>query len=244
MKVHDEGKKPLIRIFIVLLLINITTFYFLPNTLFTVIILSVSLILFAMSINFYKKPNRVYKGDLHGLVNAPTDGRVVAIEKVFEKDFFQEERIKISIFMSFFNAHSNWIPVSGKVIHLSHADGNFHAAYLPKSSTENEHTNILIQTPEYGTILTKQIAGAVARRIVTYVNEGDEVHIGSPLGFIKLGSRMDIFLPLNSEVLVNIGEEVLSNVTFLARLFKVDTNTTAYKKKGYYRSIKNEKTYS
>ncbi|HBT86212.1 MAG: phosphatidylserine decarboxylase family protein [Fermentimonas sp.] len=222
MAVHEEGKKPLIRIFICLFLINVITFYFLPNTLFSVIILTLSLVLFAMSVNFYKKPNREYKGDLHGLVNSPTDGRVVVIERVFEKDFFKEERIQISIFMTFFNAHSNWIPVSGKITHVSHVPGNFYAAYLPKSSSENEHSNILIETPEHGSILTKQIAGAIARRIVTYVKEGEDVHIGSPLGFIKLGSRMDIFLPLNSEILVNIGEEVRANVTFLARLIKED----------------------
>lgn len=220
MAIHNEGKKPLIRIFIVLLLINVVITYFLPDTLFAVIVLAVSLILFGLSINFYKKPNREYKGDLHGLVNAPTDGRIVAIEKVFEKDFFNDERIQISIFMTFFNAHSNWIPVSGKIVHCSHVPGNFYAAYLPKSSTENEHSNILIETPEHGTILTKQIAGAIARRIVTYVKEGEIVHIGSPLGFIKLGSRMDIYLPLDSEILVNIGEEVRANVTFLARLTK------------------------
>jgi phosphatidylserine decarboxylase len=222
MAVHEEGKKPLIRIFICLFLINVITFYFLPNTLFSVIILTLSLVLFAMSVNFYKKPNREYKGDLHGLVNSPTDGRVVVIERVFEKDFFKEERIQISIFMTFFNAHSNWIPVSGKITHVSHVPGNFYAAYLPKSSSENEHSNILIETPEHGSILTKQVAGAIARRIVTYVKEGEDVHIGSPLGFIKLGSRMDIFLPLNSEILVNIGEEVRANVTFLARLIKED----------------------
>lgn len=220
MKVHEEGRKPLIRMFISILLINVLMFYFLPNTLFSVIILGLSLILFAMSVNFYKKPNREYKGDLHGLVNAPTDGKIVAIEKVFEKDFFNDERIQVSIFMSLFNAHSNWIPVTGEIIHLSHIDGNFKAAYLPKSSTENEHTRIVIKTPEHGTILTKQIAGALARRIVTYVKEGEVVHIGSPLGFIKLGSRMDIFLPLNCELLVNIGEDVTANETFIARLTK------------------------
>jgi phosphatidylserine decarboxylase len=154
-------------------------------------------------------------------VNAPTDGRIVTIEKVLENEFLHDERIKISIFMSLFNAHANWVPVTGKVIHQSHVDGNFHAAFLPKSSTENEHSNILIETPEYGTILTKQIAGAMARRIITYIKEGQDVHIGSPLGFIKLGSRMDIYLPLDSEVMVEIGEEVRANVTFLARLNKL-----------------------
>jgi len=216
--IHREGKSPLARIFGVLLVINLTLFLCVPKMLLTTIVFGASLILFAMAVNFYKSPNRVYKGDLHWLVNAPTDGRVVVIEKVFEKNFFNEERIQVSIFMSFFNAHSNWIPVSGKITHLSHVEGNFRAAYLPKSSHENEHSNIVIETPEHGTILTKQIAGAVARRIITYVKEGEEVHIGSPLGFIKLGSRMDIYLPVDSEILVELGDEVRANITFLARL--------------------------
>src|SRR5690554_514850 len=219
--IHKEGKAPLIKILSVLLVINITLFFCLPNTLLTVIVFGISLVLFAMALNFYKRPHRVYKGDLHGLVNAPTDGKVVVIEKVFEKEFFNEERIQVSIFMSFFNAHSNWVPVSGKITHLSHVEGNFRAAYLPKSSHENEHTNIVIETPEHGAILTKQIAGAVARRIITYVEKEEEVHIGSPLGFIKLGSRMDIYLPVDSEILVDLGEEVRANVTFLARLSQV-----------------------
>ena len=219
-EIHKEGKAPLIRILVVLILFNTASFMLFPDTIFTVLLLGVSIAFFATALNFYKQPERTYKGDLHGLVNAPTDGRIVVIEKVFEKEFFQEERIQISIFMSLFNAHSNWVPVSGKITHYSHVAGNFYRAYLPKSSHENEHTNILIETPEHGTILTKQIAGAVARRIVTYVEEGDDLHIGSPLGFIKLGSRMDIFLPLDSEILVSMGEEVRANITFLARLNK------------------------
>lgn len=218
LRIHKEGKSAVIKIGIVLIIINGVFLYILTNTIFTAILLGLSLLLYAMALNFYRHPNRTYKGDLHGLVNAPTDGKVVVIEKVFEKEFFNDERIQVSIFMSFFNAHSNWIPVTGKITHFSHVEGNFHAAYLPKSSHENEHTNILIETPDHGVILTKQIAGAVARRVVTYVKEGDEVHIGSPLGFIKLGSRMDIFLPPDSEILVELGEEVHANVTFLARL--------------------------
>ena len=221
MKVHKEGKTPLINIFIILLLINIITIYFFSDTIFSKTTFIISLILFATSVNFYKSPERIYKGELHGLVNSPTDGKIVAIEKIHEKKFFNDERIQVSIFMSLFNAHSNWIPVSGKVTHFSHINGNFHAAFLPKSSSENEQTNILIETPEHGTILTKQIAGAVARRIVTYVDEGDEVHIGSPLGFIKLGSRIDVILPKNSELMVNIGDEVRANNTFIARLEKI-----------------------
>ena len=220
MKIHREGKSILIYMLIILSVINLTVLYFAPNSLLLVIVFSISIILYVLMLNFYKKPKRVYGGKLHGMVNAPTDGKIVVIEKVFENKFFNEERIQISIFMSFFNAHSNWMPVTGKIIHSSHVDGNFHAAYLPKSSHENEQSNIVIQTPNHGAILTKQIAGAVARRIVTYVREGEDYHIGSPLGFIKLGSRMDIFLPLDSEIIVKIGDEVRANETFLARLPK------------------------
>lgn len=223
LRIHKEGKSALLKIGVVLIVINVALLVFSRNMLVAPIMAVLSLIVFVMALNFYRHPNRTYKGDLHGLVNVPTDGKVVVIEKVFEKEFFNDERIQISIFMSFFNAHSNWIPVSGKITHFSHVDGNFHAAFLPKSSHENEHTNILIETPNHGTILTKQIAGAVARRVITYVKEGDEVHIGAPLGFIKLGSRMDIFLPIDSEVLVELGEDVYANSTFLARLTQHST---------------------
>lgn len=220
MKIHKEGHSILVKSFIIIVLINGLMFYFFPNTVGTLAVFAVSFILFAMMLNFYRKPDRQYEGDLVGLVNAPTDGKVVVIEKVFEKEFFNDERIQISIFMSFFNAHANWMPVTGKIIHAAHVDGNFHAAYLPKSSHENEHSNILIETPDGERILTKQIAGAVARRIVTYVREGETHHIGSPLGFIKLGSRMDIFLPTDSEIIVKVGDEVRANENFLARLTK------------------------
>ena len=217
-EIHKEGKAPLIRVFSVLLIGNIASFLLFPNKLFTLLLLVISIVIFAITLNFYKQPNRTYEGDLHGLVNAPADGRIVAIEKVFENNFFHEERIQISIFMSLFNAHSNWAPVTGKITHYSHVGGNFHRAFLPKSSIENEHSNIVIETPNHGIILVKQIAGAMARRIVTYVKEGEELPIGSPLGFIKLGSRMDVFLPSNSKILVSMGEEVRANITFLAQL--------------------------
>lgn len=216
--IHKEGKPVLAKMFIVLLLLNGVLFVCHPNRWLPITVLVISIVLFVITLYFYRILRRVYKGDLHGLVNAPTDGKVVVIEKMFEKQFFNEERIQVSIFMSLFNAHANWMPVSGKITHLSHVAGNFRGAHLPKSSHENEHTNIIIETPNHGTILTKQIAGAIARRIITYVKEGEEVTIGSPLGFIKLGSRMDIFLPVDSEIAVKLGEQVQANVTILARL--------------------------
>lgn len=216
--IHKEGKRALLITTVVLTLLNGCMYFFFPESVCTFVLLVISLILYLMMINFYKKPKRTYQGDLLHYVNAPTDGKVVAIEKTVVKDYFNEERIQISIFMSFFNAHSNWMPVTGKVVHCSHQKGNFYAAYLPKSSVENERSDILIETPDGQRVLTRQIAGAVARRIVTYVQQGGYYHIGEPLGFIKLGSRMDVFLPLDSEVLVQIGDEVRANETLLGRL--------------------------
>ena len=145
----------------------------------------------------------------------------MVIEKVFENKFSTKNAFRYP-----YSCRSSTLTQIGFLLAenntLSHVDGNFRAAYLPKSSHENEHTNIVIETPDHGKILTKQIAGAVARRIISYVKEGDEVHIGSPLGFIKLGSRMDIYLPVDSEILVDLGEEVRANITFLARLSKVE----------------------
>ena len=120
--------------------------------------------------------------------------------------------------MTIFNAHSNWIPVTGKITHVSHQRGRYMAAYLPKSSTENERSTIVIETPDGHEILSRQIAGALARRIVTYVKAEQICYIGDPLGFIKFGSRMDIFLPVDSEILVKLGDEVRANNTFIANL--------------------------
>ena len=223
MLIHKEGRRAVLVTLIILVLLNGLMYRFLPKNILTFLVLAVSVILYALMLNFYKKPKRVYQGDLLGYVNAPTDGKVVVIEKVFEKKYFNEERIQVSIFMSFFNAHSNWMPVTGKVIHYSHQKGNFYAAYLPKSSTENERSNVLIETPDGQQVLARQIAGAVARRIVTYVKEGEFYHIGEPLGFIKLGSRMDVFLPVDSEILVQVGDEVRANETLLARLPQITT---------------------
>lgn len=218
MLIHKEGKKILMQWLLILLAINVASHFIFRHTVVPYLIFAISAFYYGMMLNFFKKPKRIYNGMLLGAVNAPTDGRIVVIEKVFEKDFLNKECIQISIFMSFFNAHSNWMPVTGKIIHLSHEMGHFHAAYLPKSSSENERTNIVIETPDGYRILTRQIAGAMAKRIVTYVKEGNCYTIGDPLGFIKLGSRMDIFLPIESEILVKMKQEVHANKTFLAHL--------------------------
>ena len=218
MRIHKEGRKTLTYTLLIGFVINFTMFYFLSKNFFTYFVFGLTVTLYIFLLNFFRSPNRVYSGQVLGRVNAPTDGKVVALEKVFEKDYLNCECIKISIFMTIFNAHSNWIPVTGKITHVSHHTGRYMGAYLPKSSTENERSTIVIETPDGHQILSRQIAGALARRIVTYVKQDQICYIGDPLGFIKFGSRMDIFLPLESKILVKIGDEVRANNTFIANL--------------------------
>ena len=154
------------------------------------------------------------------MVIAPADGTIVAIEEVKENEILHKPCIQVSIFMSVFNVHANWFPVNGTVRHVSHHRGRFMAAYLPKSSVENERSTILITTQCGKDILTRQIAGAVARRIVTYAKEGESCHVDEHLGFIKFGSRVDVYIPLGSEVLVEMDQKVTGNQTPIARLEK------------------------
>ncbi|NLZ95279.1 MAG: phosphatidylserine decarboxylase family protein [Bacteroidales bacterium] len=220
MRIHKEGRKTLGYTLLIGFVINFGMFYFFYKSFFTYFIFVVTIVLFFFFLNFFRSPNRVYSGEVLGRVNSPTDGKIVALEKVFEKEHLNSECIKISIFMTIFNAHSNWIPVTGKITHVSHKEGRYMAAYLPKSSTENERSMIVIKTPDGHKILSSQIAGALARRIVTYVKADQICYIGDPLGFIKFGSRMDIYLPVDSEILVEIGDEVRANRTFIANLPK------------------------
>ncbi len=218
MRIHKEGRKTLTYTLIVGFVINVLMFYFLSKNIFTYFIFALTVIVYIFLLNFFRSPKRIYSGEVLGRVNAPTDGKIVALEKVFEKDYLKCECIQISIFMTIFNAHSNWIPVTGKITHVSHQKGRYMAAYLPKSSIENERSTIVIETPDGHKILSRQIAGALARRIVTYVKADQICYIGDPLGFIKFGSRMDIFLPVDSEILVKLGDEVRANKTFIANL--------------------------
>ena len=149
---------------------------------------------------------------------APADGRIVVIEEVEENEYFHDRRLMVSIFMSLFNVHANWFPVDGKVKFVHHQNGNYHKAWLPKASEENEHADIMITTPEGTDILCRQIAGAVARRIVTYAKEGEECFIDEHLGFIKFGSRVDVFLPLGTEICVKMGQSTTGDQTVIAKL--------------------------
>ncbi len=152
------------------------------------------------------------------MVIAPCDGRVVVVEEVEENEYFHDRRIMVSIFMSLFNVHANWVPVDGTVRSVNHQNGRFQAAWLPKASTDNERSTVIIETPQGTQILVRQVAGAVARRIVTYVNPDEECYIDEHLGFIKFGSRVDLYLPVDADVKVHVGQRATGNETIIAHL--------------------------
>ncbi len=174
---------------------------------------------YCVVLNFYQCPIRYLNvEDTDGVVVAPADGKIVVIEEVEENEYFHDRRLMISIFMSLFNVHANWFPVDGRIKFVHHQNGNYHKAWLPKASEENERADTMITTDDGTDILCRQIAGAVARRIVTYAKEGEECYIDEHLGFIKLGSRVDVFLPLGSEVCVKMGQKTVGDQTIIAHL--------------------------
>ena len=157
-------------------------------------------------------------GDTEKLVVAPADGKIVVVEEAEENEYFHDKRLMISIFMSPWNVHANWFPVDGKVKFVKHFDGNYHKAWLPKASEENEHADIMITTPEGEDVLVRQIAGAVARCIVTYAKPEEECYIDEHMGFIKLGSRVDVFLPLTAKACVTMNQPTTGDQTVIAKL--------------------------
>ena len=217
-RIHREGTDTLIYSVLAIGLVAYLLYHFVDNKIpfwsFAVIFGAAWLVV----LNFYRCPIRYFEGDTERLVVAPADGKIVVIEEVMENEYFHEKRLMISIFMSLFNVHANGFPVDGKVTKVVHKDGNFHKAWLPKASEENEHADVLITTPEGEDILCRQIAGAMARRIVTYAKPGEECYIDEHLGFIKLGSRVDVYLPLGSEVCVKMGQYTTGDQTVLAKL--------------------------
>ncbi len=176
-------------------------------------------ICYCVVINFFRCPKRKFPSDnTDNIVVAPADGRIVVVEEVEETEYFHDRRIMVSIFMSLFNVHANWFPVDGKVISVKHHNGNFHKAWLPKASTENEHADVLIEADNGERILCRQIAGAMARRIVTYAKEEEYCFIDEHLGFIKFGSRVDLYLPLGTEICVTMGQFTTGDQTIIAKL--------------------------
>lgn len=217
-RIHHEGTNILITSAIILIAINSAFFYLIDNKIPFYVIAVISIVLYLLMVNFFRCPIRLYKGETEKTVVAPADGRIVVIEEVDEHEYFHDHRLMISIFMDITNVHANWYPVDGVVKHVAHHSGRFMKAWLPKASTENERSTIIIETPEGKTVMARQIAGAVARRIVTYATPGEECYIDEHMGFIKFGSRVDVYLPLDSEVCVKMNQKTTGNETVIAKL--------------------------
>ena len=221
MKVHREGTGLLLSLFTLLFIADLLIYHTMDKGFFFYLFTAAAVIIFGLVLNFFRSPHRRFPYDSEGLVIAPADGTVVAIEDVDENEYFHERRLQISIFMSVFNVHANWFPVNGTVKHVAHQKGRFQAAYLPKSSTDNDRSTIVI-TASYGVeVLTRQVAGALARRIVTYAQPGEQCRVDDQMGFIKFGSRVDTFLPVGTDVLVRLGQKVKANQKPIARLGKI-----------------------
>jgi phosphatidylserine decarboxylase len=175
------------------------------------------MLLFFFAYFFRNPPRKVYIDD-PSLVVAPADGTVVVVEETDELEYFGDRRIQVSIFMNVFSVHANWYPIKGSVIKSVHHHGRHMAAFLPKSSTENERSTVVIESEGKTQILVRQIAGALARRVVTYAHAGKKCHLNEHMGFIKFGSRMDLYFPLGTEIFVQVGESTTGNETIIARL--------------------------
>lgn len=218
MTIHKEGYTIIGVTTLALLVINWAVRSLLPATFWLHgLLLIVSVIVFVLIVQFFRFPGRTATLGAHQIV-APCDGKVVVIEEVVENEYFKGPRRQISIFMSPLNVHINWNPISGIIQYFKYHPGLYLVAWHPKSSTENERTTTVIRTENGVDILFRQIAGAVARRIRWYIKEGDQVAQGSQMGFIKFGSRVDIFIPLDAEVKVNLEEKTVGSVTVLAEL--------------------------
>ena len=207
MKIHKEGYK-IIRNFII---ISLTILLFFPYFYLSFILLSTLLLI----VYFFRVPNRKIKTSKN-VVFAPCDGKIVQIREVEETEFFKQKKILVSIFMSPLNVHSNHYPIDGNVVYTKYHPGKFLVAWNPKSSTKNERSSVVIENTKIS-VLVRQIAGALARRIVTYSKRNEQVTSGEELGFIKFGSRVDLYLPLNTEINVKLNEKVKSKISIIAK---------------------------
>lgn len=216
-KIHKEGRLILGSLLFILVMLNFYVYTQYTSAALAInIVISTSLLFFFAY--FFRNPSRKVKIDDPSLVVAPADGTIVVVEPVDELEYFGDKRIQVSIFMSVFNVHANWYPVKGTVIKSVHHSGRHMAAFLPKSSTENERSTVVIETPSKTQILVRQIAGALARRIVTYAHPGKECHLNEHIGFIKFGSRVDLYFPMDAEIFVQVGDSTIGNETIIARL--------------------------
>ncbi|MCQ2255958.1 MAG: phosphatidylserine decarboxylase family protein [Bacteroidaceae bacterium] len=217
-RLHHEGSDLLIVGLAAMVLFGVILWFEVDNKIPFYTFLVLLGIPYCIAVNFFRCPIRRFEGETDGVIVAPADGKIVVAEEVFEDKYFHEKRQMISIFMSLWNVHANWFPCDGTVNEVHHFNGNFHKAWLPKASEENERSEIIITAENGQKILCRQVAGAVARRIVTYAKPMDDCNIDEHLGFIKFGSRVDLYLPLDAKIDVTMGQATTGNVTVIGHL--------------------------
>jgi phosphatidylserine decarboxylase len=216
-RIHREGRGIIAYLTLLIFAINVPIYLLSPSWILAIsVLLSATLLVFVTY--FFRNPMRILEVQDPNLLIAPADGRIVVIEPTMENEYFHEKRLQVSIFMSPFNVHANWYPIEGTVLVSEHQDGSHKGAWLPKSSTENERSLVVIETPNKVQLAVRQIAGAMARRIVTYAKGGGKAHRNEHFGFIKFGSRVDLYLPLDTEIFVQLGEHVKGNETIIGRI--------------------------
>ena len=222
MKIHKAGQILLFKAFVLFAFINVLVYAFIPNIIVFRAVLIVSSILYLLMVNFFRFPNRhiIVKDNT---ILAPADGKIVVIEETFEPEYLKKQCIQVSIFMNIFNVHINWFPVNGIIKFFKYHPGRYMAAYLPKSSTENERTTIAIETTNGQEIVMRQIAGAMAKRIVSYAPVGGVARQDEHAGFIKFGSRVDLYLPLGTEIDVKLGQKVTGSQTLIGTFQKPES---------------------
>ena len=217
LRIHREGRNIIVGLTFLIFAINVPIYLYMAHWIFAIaLLLSATLLVFVTY--FFRNPVRVLEVDDPNFLISPADGRVVVIEPTVEHEYFHEKRLQVSIFMSPLNVHANWYPIDGTILVSEHQKGRHQGAWLPKSSTENERSLVVIETPNKVQIAVRQIAGAMARRIVTYAKAGKHSHRNEHLGFIKFGSRVDMYLPLDTDIFVAVGEHVKGNETIIGRI--------------------------
>lgn len=214
MTIHKAGYSLLIKILLLVILVDVILYYSIPNATLVHILWILSFMIYLGMVNFFRYPHRPVVIDDNTIL-APADGKIVVIEETEENEYFKDRRIQVSIFMNILNVHINWFPVNGIIRYFQYHKGRFSAAYLPKSSTENERTTIVIECNNGETILMRQIAGAMAKRIVSYAPIGGIARQNEHAGFIKFGSRVDLFLPLNTHIQVKLGQKTTGSQTVI-----------------------------
>ena len=215
MRLHKEGYNIILVTFIILALLSIATWFFIPWKILQILFIAGFVIEFIWTIRFFRVPKRVINFNENHILSS-ADGKIVTIEEIIETEFFNNKRIMISVFMSPFNIHVNWYPFNGKIIYTKYHKGKFLVAYNPKSSIDNERNSIVLEKEPGKAVLIRQIAGIMARRIISYTKKDDIVNQGEEFGIIKFGSRVDFFLPVDSKINVKIGQNVRAQKTVIA----------------------------